>query len=158
MPGTPKVTKERRWSGVAGPRRWTGCYRCQRRSRRPHPSRPPLLLSWRGRLRLLHPLSLPRHTPQISPLPSKDRGTRCRYCEGGRAEHQIRNASPPLHSPSKRTPVPETRPTTIEGWMLREVTNGTAVLEGPNGIWRVKRGDTVPGGRVESMFSGASGG
>ena len=33
--------------------------------------------------------------------------------------------------------------------MLREVTNGTAVLEGPNGIWRVKRGDTVPGGRVE---------
>ena len=35
--------------------------------------------------------------------------------------------------------------------MLREVINGTAVLEGPNGIWRVKRGDTVPGvGRVES--------
>ena len=59
----------------AGPCRWTGCYRCQRRSRRPHPSRPPLLLSWRGRLRLLHPISLPRHTPQSSPLPSKDRCT-----------------------------------------------------------------------------------
>ena len=61
-------------------------------------------------------------------------------------------SSPPLHSRSKRAPVPETRPTTIEGWMLREVTNGTAVLEGPNGIWRVKRGDTVPGvGQVESI-------
>jgi hypothetical protein len=63
-----------------------------------------------------------------------------------------KTSSPPLHSPSKRTPVPETRPTTIEGRVLREVTNGTAVLEGPNGIWRVKRGDTVPGvGRVESI-------
>jgi hypothetical protein len=59
---------------------------------------------------------------------------------------------PPPHSRAKLTPVPETRPTTIEGWMLRGVTNGTAVLEGPNGIWRVKRGDTVPGvGRVESI-------
>jgi hypothetical protein len=57
-----------------------------------------------------------------------------------------------LHSREKRAPVPETRPTIIEGWRLREVTNGTAVLEGPNGIWMVKRGDTVPGvGRVESI-------
>ena len=30
----------------------------------------------------------------------------------------------------EHAPVPETRPTNIEGWMLREVTNGTAVLEG----------------------------
>ena len=42
-------------------------------------------------------------------------------------------------------PVPETRPTTIDGWMLRDVTDGTAVLEGPEGTFRVKRGDTVPG-------------
>jgi hypothetical protein len=61
-------------------------------------------------------------------------------------------SSPPQHDRAKRTPVPETRPTTIEGWMLREVTNGTAVLEGPNGTWTVRRGDTVPGvGRVESI-------
>jgi hypothetical protein len=60
--------------------------------------------------------------------------------------------SSPLPSRAKRTPVPETRPTTIEGWILREVTNGTALLEGPNGIWKVKRGDTVPGvGRVVSI-------
>ncbi|MGA7387493.1 MAG: hypothetical protein WBW99_06110 [Pseudolabrys sp.] len=52
----------------------------------------------------------------------------------------------------KLSPVPETRPTTIPGWMLREVVNGTAVLQGPNGVWRVTRGDTVPGvGRVDSI-------
>ena len=58
-----------------------------------------------------------------------------------------------LQSRVKLTPTPETRPTTIEGWTLREVTNGIAVLEGPDGIWRVARGDTIPEvGRVESIF------
>jgi hypothetical protein len=50
--------------------------------------------------------------------------------------------------PSTETPlapVPETRPTTIDRWTLREVVDGTAVLEGPGGVWRVKRGDSVPG-------------
>jgi hypothetical protein len=52
----------------------------------------------------------------------------------------------------KLIPVPETRPTTIEGWTVREVVNGTAVLEGPNGIWRAAAGSTVPPlGRVESI-------
>ena len=58
-----------------------------------------------------------------------------------------------LQAPVKLAPVPETRPTTIEGWTLREVINGTAVLEGPSGTWRVTRGDTVPGvGRIVSIF------
>jgi len=69
-------------------------------------------------------------------------------------------AAPPVPSGAgdlqtriKLTPAPETRPTTIEGWTLREVTYGTAVLEGPDGIWRAARGDTIPGvGRVESIF------
>ena len=52
----------------------------------------------------------------------------------------------------KLIPTPETRPTTIEGWTLREVVNGTAVIEGPNGVWRVTPGQTVPGvGRVDSI-------
>ena len=67
-------------------------------------------------------------------------------------KHSFPNARD-LQAPVKLAPVPETRPTTIEGWTLREVTNGTAVLEGPNGTWRVTRGDTVPGvGRIESIF------
>jgi hypothetical protein len=69
------------------------------------------------------------------------------------AEQHIKKktSSPPLYE-EKLTPWPETPPTTIPGWTLRGITNGTAVLEGPNGIWKAMRGDTVPGvGRVESM-------
>jgi hypothetical protein len=55
-------------------------------------------------------------------------------------------------TPSKLTLTPETKPTTIKGWTLREVSNGTAVLEGPNGIWRATPGQTVPGvGKVNSI-------
>ncbi len=54
---------------------------------------------------------------------------------------------------ARLTPVPETPPTTIEGWVLRDVANGTAVLEGPDGLRRVRRGDTVPGiGQVVDIF------
>ncbi len=57
-----------------------------------------------------------------------------------------------VRTPTKLTPTPETRPTTIEGWTLREVVNGTAVIEGPSGVWSVTPGQTVPGvGRVESI-------
>jgi hypothetical protein len=49
-------------------------------------------------------------------------------------------------------PVPETKPGTIEGWTVREVAGGTALLEGPNGQWRATSGDTVPGlGKVDSI-------
>src|SRR5215831_718590 len=48
--------------------------------------------------------------------------------------------------------MPETRPTTIEGWTIREVVGGTVVLDGPSGAWRAAQGDTVPGiGRIESI-------
>jgi len=58
-----------------------------------------------------------------------------------------------LQTRVKLTATPETRPTTIDGWTLREVANGTAVLEGPDGIRTVARGDMIPGvGRVESIF------
>jgi hypothetical protein len=51
------------------------------------------------------------------------------------------------------TPLPETKPGTIDGWSVREVNGGTAVLDGPRGAWRVKRGDSVPGlGRVDSIL------
>jgi hypothetical protein len=49
-------------------------------------------------------------------------------------------------------PTPETKPSTIEGWTVRDVSGGFASLEGPQGIWRAARGDTVPGlGRVDSI-------
>jgi len=57
---------------------------------------------------------------------------------------------PPLQS---GTTLPKIGPTPLEGWSLREVTAGVAVLEGPTGIWRVTPGDTLPGvGKVESYI------
>ena len=47
---------------------------------------------------------------------------------------------------------PETKPATIPGWTVVDVRDGTAVLEGPDGIRMAARGDTIPGiGRVESI-------
>src|SRR5260221_3504724 len=59
-------------------------------------------------------------------------------------------SSPPL--PNDVTS-PEMTPTPLEGWSLREVTAGIAVLEGPTGIWGGIAGDTMPGGgKVKSYF------
>jgi hypothetical protein len=53
---------------------------------------------------------------------------------------------------NRPTPTPDTRPTTIEGWTVRNVSGGTAVLQGPDGVRRVSVGDTVPGaGRIDSI-------
>ena len=53
---------------------------------------------------------------------------------------------------SPRPAMSETRPTTIEGWTIREVAGGTVVLDGPSGAWRAAQGDTVPGvGRIDSI-------
>ena len=59
----------------------------------------------------------------------------------------------PTPQPQPRlAPVPETPPTTIPGWIVHEVANGTAVVQGPNGTFRVVRGDVLPGaGKVESI-------
>jgi len=48
--------------------------------------------------------------------------------------------------------VPDTKPTTIPGWTVREVYGETAVLAGPDHVWSVKTGDSVPGvGRIDSI-------
>ena len=50
------------------------------------------------------------------------------------------------------SPVPETKPTTIAGWTVREVDGETAVLVGPDHVWTVRTGDAVPGvGRIDSI-------
>ncbi len=57
-----------------------------------------------------------------------------------------------LQIPEKLIPTPETRSTGIADWTLREVIEGVAVLQGPNGVRRVTQGDTLPGlGRVNSI-------
>ena len=70
-----------------------------------------------------------------------------------RPASQTNGATPPIIA--IRQPVvaaPETKPATIPGWTVVDVRDGTAVLEGPEGIRMAARGDTIPGvGRVESI-------
>jgi hypothetical protein len=89
----------------------------------------------------------------VEQLPAKQEQTAQNVATLQAVEHDGQKMSfPALQTPEKLTPTPETRPTAIANWMLREVIDGTAVLQGPNGIWRVTRGDTVPGlGRVNSI-------
>jgi hypothetical protein len=55
-------------------------------------------------------------------------------------------------APRKLTAVPETRPSTIPGWTVREVVGGSAVVDGPHGALRVARGESLPGlGKVEAI-------
>jgi hypothetical protein len=57
------------------------------------------------------------------------------------------------HPEAHHTPVPDTKPTTIDGWTILKVAEGTAVLQGPGGTWTVKRGDNPPGaGKVVAII------
>jgi hypothetical protein len=41
---------------------------------------------------------------------------------------------------------------TVEGWVLRDVANGSALIEGRRGMFEVYAGDPVPGlGRVDAI-------
>ncbi|MEH2540130.1 hypothetical protein V1278_006851 [Bradyrhizobium sp. AZCC 1577] len=70
----------------------------------------------------------------------------------GPASQANASASPIAMRPQPLVAAPETKPTTISGWTVVDVRDGTAVLEGPDGIRMAARGDTIPGiGRVESI-------
>jgi hypothetical protein len=58
------------------------------------------------------------------------------------------------------TPAADVRrePTAIKHWRVREVLNGTALLQGPTGLLGVTRGQLVPGvGRVETILRKGTG-
>jgi hypothetical protein len=72
--------------------------------------------------------------------------------QAGEQDKKQKLSSADPQSRANLTPFPETKPTTIPGWTLLEVIDGRAVVQGPHGVWRVARGDTVPGvGRVNSI-------
>ena len=63
-----------------------------------------------------------------------------------------RPASVDSDPPPPLSPVPETKPTTIAGWSVREVNGETAVIAGPDHVFTVRTGDSVPGvGRIDSI-------
>lgn len=70
---------------------------------------------------------------------------------GSIASTQVATAAAPAPTPA----APKTevgRLPTIEGWRLRDVANGGALIEGRNGLYEVYAGDPIPGiGRVDAI-------
>jgi hypothetical protein len=66
-------------------------------------------------------------------------------------------APPATAAAAAPVPLPVPRPEvarlpTVDGWVLREVANGVALIEGRQGIFEVYAGDPVPGlGRVDAI-------
>ena len=59
------------------------------------------------------------------------------------------SASPPANA---GVPSQSAKPNVLEGWLVRDVHRGTALIEGRTGIVEVDQGDVVPGlGRVEAI-------
>ena len=62
--------------------------------------------------------------------------------------------SPPATAtPAAAAPKPElARLPTLDGWVLRDVTNGVALIQGRRGMFEVYAGDPIPGlGRVDAI-------
>ena len=58
----------------------------------------------------------------------------------------------PAPTPADASKVEVARLPTVEGWVLRGVANGVALIEGRRGIYEVYAGDPVPGaGRVDAI-------
>ena len=59
---------------------------------------------------------------------------------------------PAVEAPANAPKVEVARLPTVEGWVLRGVANGVALIEGRRGIFEVYAGDPVPGaGRVDAI-------
>jgi hypothetical protein len=63
------------------------------------------------------------------------------------------SVSPPATAAAVAPPKPEVaRLPTVEGWVLRDIANGGALIEGRQGVYEVYAGDPVPGlGRVDAI-------
>ena len=68
------------------------------------------------------------------------------------AAKEATGAIAPAPAPADAPKVDVARLPTVEGWVLRGVINGVALIEGRRGIYEVYAGDPVPGaGRVDAI-------
>jgi hypothetical protein len=71
----------------------------------------------------------------------------------GSIPQQVAAVTPPASAPAAASPKPEVaRLPTVEGWILRDVANGSALIENRRGMYEVYAGDPIPGlGRVDAI-------
>jgi hypothetical protein len=68
------------------------------------------------------------------------------------AKETTGSISPPAAASAAAPKVEVARMPTLEGWSLRDVANGGALIEGRQGIFEVYAGDPVPGlGRIDAI-------
>ena len=85
-----------------------------------------------------------RATPQGAPVP---------VAAAPMAPKEVTGSiAPPAASSAAAPKVEVGRLPTVEGWVLRDVANGGALIEGRQGVFEVYAGDPVPGlGRVDAI-------
>jgi hypothetical protein len=85
-----------------------------------------------------------RATPSVASAPA---------VTAAAAKEVTGSISPPASAALAAAPKPEVaRLPTVEGWVLRDVANGGALIEGRRGIFEVYAGDPIPGiGRVDAI-------
>jgi hypothetical protein len=68
------------------------------------------------------------------------------------AKETTGSISPPAAAAAAAPKVEVARLPTVEGWSLRDVVDGSALIEGRQGIFEVYAGDPVPGlGRIDAI-------
>jgi hypothetical protein len=83
-----------------------------------------------------------RLAPQAAPVP----------VAAAPAREVTGSIAPPAAAPAAPLRVEVARLPTVEGWVLRDVANGGALIEGRQGMYEVYAGDPVPGlGRVDAI-------
>jgi hypothetical protein len=90
-----------------------------------------------------------RATPPAAPTQAAA-AVPARETTGSIAPNQVATAAA---APAPAAPKTEIgRLPTVEGWVLRDVSNGGALVEGRNGLYEVYAGDPIPGvGRVDAI-------
>jgi hypothetical protein len=85
-----------------------------------------------------------RAAPAVAPVPVAAAPVAAKEVTG--------SITPPAAAPATAPKIEVGRLPTVEGWMLRDVANGGALIEGRQGIYEVYAGDPVPGlGRVDAI-------
>jgi len=91
-----------------------------------------------------------RAAPQAAPVPVAAASAAAKEVTGSISPPATAAVAAPVPLPAPRPEL--ARLPTVEGWVLRDVANGVALIEGRQGIFEVYAGDPVPGlGRVDAI-------
>jgi hypothetical protein len=102
------------------------------------------------KLRAAQQVSAPPAAP--APVAAKPAAQAPVAAAPGAAKETTGSIASPAAAPAAAPKAEAARLPTVEGWVLRDVANGAALIEGRQGMYEVYAGDPVPGlGRVDAI-------